>query len=98
VIETHSISAGLDYPGVGPEHAFLKDSERARYESVTDAEALAAFQRLCLTEGIIPALESSHAIAYVEKLAPRLSKDEIVLVCLSGRGDKDLETVAKALS
>jgi tryptophan synthase beta chain len=98
IIETHSISAGLDYPGVGPEHAFLKESERARYESITDAEALGGFQRLCLTEGIIPALESSHAIAYVEKLAPQLRRDEIVLVCLSGRGDKDLETVAKALA
>ena len=97
VTETHSISAGLDYPGVGPEHAYLKASERARYESVTDAEALAAFQTLCLTEGIIPALESSHAVAYVEKLAPRLAKEEIVLVSLSGRGDKDLDTVAKAL-
>ncbi len=97
VIETHSVSAGLDYPGVGPEHAWLKTSERARYESVTDAEALAAFQLLCRSEGIIPALESSHAIAYVQKLAPRLRPDEIILVCLSGRGDKDLETVAKAL-
>jgi tryptophan synthase beta chain len=97
VIETHSISAGLDYPGVGPEHAYLKASERAVYESVTDEEALASFKRLCLTEGIIPALESSHAVAYVEKLAPRLRPDEIVLICLSGRGDKDLETVAKAL-
>jgi len=97
VLEAHSISAGLDYPGVGPEHAYLKASERAHYESITDAEALAAFQRLCLTEGIIPALESAHAIAYVEKLAPKLRRDEIVLVCLSGRGDKDLETVARAL-
>jgi tryptophan synthase beta chain len=97
VLETHSISAGLDYPGVGPEHSYLKASERARYEAVTDDEALAGFRRLCLSEGIIPALESSHAIAYVEKLAPRLRPDEIVLVCLSGRGDKDLETVARAL-
>jgi tryptophan synthase beta chain len=97
VIETHSISAGLDYPGVGPEHAYLKSSERARYESVTDEEALAAFQLLCRSEGIIPALESSHAVAQVQKLAPQLSKDEIILVCLSGRGDKDLETVARAL-
>jgi tryptophan synthase beta chain len=95
--EAHSISAGLDYPGVGPEHAYLKTSERATYESITDDEALAGFKRLCLKEGIIPALESSHAIAYVEKLAPKLSKDEIVLICLSGRGDKDLETVAKLL-
>jgi tryptophan synthase beta chain len=98
VLETHSISAGLDYPGVGPEHSYLKQTERAVYESVTDDEALAAFRLLCETEGIIPALESSHAVAYVEKLAPKLRTDEIVLVCLSGRGDKDLETVAKALS
>jgi tryptophan synthase beta chain len=97
VIEAHSISAGLDYPGVGPEHSYLKASERAVYDAVTDTEALAAFQKLCLTEGIIPALESSHAIAYVQKLAPRLRKDEIVLVCLSGRGDKDLHTVASML-
>jgi tryptophan synthase beta chain len=97
VLEAHSISAGLDYPGVGPEHSYLKASERARYEAITDDEALAALQRLCRTEGIIPALESSHAVAYVEKLAPRLSKDEIVLICLSGRGDKDLETVSNAL-
>ena len=97
IMEAHSISAGLDYPGVGPEHSFLKASERAAYESITDAEALAAFRKLCLTEGIIPALESSHAVAYAMKLAPKLSKDDIVLVCLSGRGDKDLQTVASAL-
>ncbi len=97
ILETHSISAGLDYPGVGPEHAYLKQSERAIYESITDAEALASFQRLSETEGIIPALESSHAVAYAEKLAPRLSKEEIIVVCLSGRGDKDLATVAAAL-
>jgi tryptophan synthase beta chain len=97
VAGTHSISAGLDYPGVGPEHAWLKQTERAVYEAVTDAEALAAFRLLCESEGIIPALESSHAVAYVEKLAPRLKSDEIVLVCLSGRGDKDLETVSKSL-
>ncbi len=95
--EAHSISAGLDYPGVGPEHSYLKASERARYESITDDEALEAFQLLCHSEGIIPALESSHAVAYAVKLAPQLRKDEIVLVNLSGRGDKDLETVAKAL-
>jgi tryptophan synthase beta chain len=94
VLETHSISAGLDYPGVGPEHSYLKQIERAVYESVTDDEALAAFKLLCESEGIIPALESSHAIAYVQKLAPRLRPEEIVLVCLSGRGDKDLQTVA----
>jgi tryptophan synthase beta chain len=98
VMEAHSISAGLDYPGVGPEHSYLRDSERAAYYSVTDAEALAAFQLLCETEGIIPALESSHAIAQVVKLAPTLREDEIVLICLSGRGDKDLETVGKALA
>jgi len=97
IIEAHSVSAGLDYPGVGPEHSYLKASERARYEAVTDEEALAAFQKLCLSEGIIPALESSHAVAYVQKLAPRLRADEIVLICLSGRGDKDLETVARLL-
>jgi tryptophan synthase beta chain len=97
ILEAHSISAGLDYPGVGPEHSYLKASERARYESITDTEALAAFQRLCVTEGIIPALESSHAVAYALKLAPQLKPDDIVLVNLSGRGDKDLETVAKAL-
>jgi tryptophan synthase beta chain len=97
VLEAHSISAGLDYPGVGPEHAYLKASERARYESITDTEALAAFQKLCLSEGIIPALESSHAVAYAMKLAPQLRPDEIVLINLSGRGDKDLQTVAKAL-
>jgi tryptophan synthase beta chain len=97
VMEAHSISAGLDYPGVGPEHSYLKASERARYESVTDSEALAAFQKLCLSEGIIPALESSHAVAYTMKLAPQLRPDEIVLINLSGRGDKDLQTVAKEL-
>jgi tryptophan synthase beta chain len=97
VLEAHSISAGLDYPGVGPEHAYLKASERARYESITDTEALAAFQKLCLSEGIIPALESSHAVAYSMKLAPQLRPDEIILINLSGRGDKDLQTVAKEL-
>jgi tryptophan synthase beta chain len=96
--EAHSISAGLDYPGVGPEHSYLKTSERARYESITDTEALEAFQQLCLTEGIIPALESSHAVAYAIKLAPQIKRDDIVLINLSGRGDKDLETVAKALA
>jgi len=94
--ETHSISAGLDYPGVGPEHAWLKDSGRAEYVGITDDEALAAFHRLCRTEGIIPALESSHAVAYAMKLAPTLAKDKILLVNLSGRGDKDMHTVAKA--
>ena len=96
ILETHSISAGLDYPGVGPEHAWLKDSGRATYVSVTDDEALAAFHTLCRTEGIIPALESSHAVAHAMRMAPTLARDRIVLVNLSGRGDKDMHTVAKA--
>jgi tryptophan synthase beta chain len=96
ILETHSISAGLDYPGVGPEHAWLKDSGRATYVSVTDEEALAAFHTLCRTEGIIPALESSHAVAHAIRMAPGLAKDRILLVNLSGRGDKDMHTVAKA--
>ncbi len=95
IIETHSISAGLDYPGVGPEHAWLKDSRRAEYVSITDAEALQAFHDLCRYEGIIPALESSHAVAYAGKLAGSLPKDKILLVNLSGRGDKDMHTVAE---
>ena len=95
IIETHSISAGLDYPGVGPEHAWLKDSALADYVSVTDDEALEAFHKLCRLEGIIPALESAHALAYAAKLAPTLSKDKILLVNLSGRGDKDMHTVAE---
>ena len=94
VIETHSVSAGLDYPGVGPEHAWLKDTSRAEYVSVTDDEALEAFHQCCRIEGIIPALESSHSLAYITKLAPTLSKDKIILVNLSGRGDKDINTVA----
>ena len=94
IIETHSISAGLDYPGVGPEHAWLKDSGRAEYVTITDAEALQAFHDLCRLEGIIPALESSHALAYAARLAPSLPKDRILLVNLSGRGDKDMHTVA----
>ena len=93
----HSISAGLDYPGVGPEHAFLKEIGRAEYVSVTDEEALAAFQLMTLQEGIIPALESAHAIAEVLRLAPTMSPDAILLVCLSGRGDKDIHTVADAM-
>jgi tryptophan synthase beta chain len=92
--ETHSISAGLDYPGVGPEHSWLRDRKRAEYVAVTDDEALAAFHSLCRLEGIIPALESSHALAYAAKLAPTLSPDAILLVNLSGRGDKDMHTVA----
>jgi tryptophan synthase beta chain len=95
VRETHSVSAGLDYPGVGPEHAWLKDSGRATYESVTDDEALASFHHCCQIEGIIPALETSHALAYAAKLAPTLSKDKVILVNLSGRGDKDINTVAQ---
>ena len=95
IIETHSISAGLDYPGVGPEHAWLKDAKRAEYVAVTDDEALQAFHDLCRYEGIIPALESSHALAYAAKLAPTLSKEQILLVNLSGRGDKDMHTVAE---
>jgi tryptophan synthase beta chain len=95
IVETHSISAGLDYPGVGPEHAWLKDSGRAEYVSVTDEEALQAFHDLCRLEGIIPALESSHALAYASKMAPRLPKTAILLVNLSGRGDKDMHTVAE---
>lgn len=94
ITETHSISAGLDYPGVGPEHAYLKDIGRAEYVGVTDDEALAAFHRLCRTEGIIPALESSHAVAHAMKLAPTLPPDRHLLVNLSGRGDKDIGTVA----
>ena len=94
IIDTHSVSAGLDYPGVGPEHAWLKDSGRAEYVAVTDDDALKAFHNLCLIEGIIPALETSHALAYAEKLAATMSKEQIVLVNLSGRGDKDINTVA----
>ena len=95
IIDTHSVSAGLDYPGVGPEHAYLKDTGRAEYVPITDAEALRAFHDLCRLEGIIPALESSHALAYAAKLAPTLPKDKILLVNLSGRGDKDMHTVAE---
>ena len=94
IVETHSVSAGLDYPGVGPEHAYLKDIGRAEYVGITDDEALDAFHRLCRTEGIIPALESSHAVAYAIKLAPTLRPDQHLLVNLSGRGDKDINTVA----
>ena len=94
IIETHSISAGLDYPGVGPEHAWLKDSGRAQYVSVTDDEALRAFHDLTRTEGILPALESSHALAYAAKLAPTMTEDKVIVVNLSGRGDKDIHTVA----
>ncbi|NOS87027.1 MAG: tryptophan synthase subunit beta [Methylococcaceae bacterium] len=95
IIETHSISAGLDYPGVGPEHAWLKDTGRAQYANITDTEALEGFYALTRSEGIIPALESSHAMAYTMKLAPTMGKDEIIIVNLSGRGDKDMQTMAK---
>ncbi len=97
VVETHSISPGLDYPGVGPEHSFLKDTERASYVAVTDPQALEGFHLLCRTEGIIPALEPSHAIYYLTTLAPTLSSQEIVLMCLSGRGDKDMHIVLEAM-
>jgi tryptophan synthase beta chain len=95
ITETHSVSAGLDYPGVGPEHAWLKDSKRAEYVAVTDEEALAAFHVLCRSEGIIPALESAHAVAQAMKMAPKMKTDAILLVNLSGRGDKDMHTVAE---
>jgi tryptophan synthase beta chain len=95
IVDTHSVSAGLDYPGVGPEHAWLKDSGRARYVAIDDAETLAAFHTCCRIEGIIPALESSHALAYAAKLAPTLPVDRAILVNLSGRGDKDMHTVAE---
>jgi tryptophan synthase beta chain len=95
ITETHSISAGLDYPGVGPEHAWLKDSGRASYVGVTDDEALAAFHELALTEGILAALESSHAVAQGIKLAREMTKDKMILINLSGRGDKDVHTIAK---
>ena len=97
VIPAYSISAGLDYPGVGPEHSFFKEAGIAKYVSVTDTQALGAFQRLALTEGIIPALESSHALAYLEELMPTTRSDESIVVCLSGRGDKDVQQVAKVL-
>lgn len=94
ILDTHSISAGLDYPGVGPEHAWLQEIGRAQYVGITDKEALDAFHYLCRAEGIIPALESSHAIAYAMKLAKTMKTEESILVCLSGRGDKDIGTVA----
>ncbi|MBR97496.1 MAG: tryptophan synthase subunit beta [Dehalococcoidia bacterium] len=97
VIETHSISAGLDYPGVGPEHSWLNDTGRAEYVSVNDSQALEGFKLMCETEGIIPALEPAHAIYYISQLAPRLSKEKAILLGLSGRGDKDMDTVASAL-
>ncbi len=97
IMDTHSISAGLDYPGVGPEHACLNESERVRYVHVSDREALAAFLRLSECEGIIPALESAHAVAYALKMAPSLSREQALVVNLSGRGDKDVEQVAHYL-
>ena len=97
IVPAHSVSAGLDYPGVGPEHSYYKDSKRAEYVSITDKEALNGFKLLSEEEGIIPALEPSHAIAYLEKLAPKLGKDDIIIVCLSGRGDKDMNIVAEEL-
>lgn len=97
VINTHSVSAGLDYPGVGPEHSFLKDTKRVKYASVTDNEALSAFSELTRTEGIIPALESSHALAYIGKIALECAKNSIIIVCLSGRGDKDMAIINEEL-
>ncbi|MEZ5436534.1 MAG: tryptophan synthase subunit beta [Pseudomonadales bacterium] len=94
IIDTHSVSAGLDYPGVGPEHSWLKDIGRAQYVAINDNEALAGFRRLTQIEGIMPALESSHAVAYAEKLAPTMTPDDVIVVCLSGRGDKDIHTIA----
>ena len=94
IIETHSVSAGLDYPGVGPEHAWLKDNGRAQYVAATDEQALEAFHSLTRIEGIMPALESSHALAYAMQLAPDMDKDKLLIVNLSGRGDKDIHTVA----
>ena len=96
IAETHSISAGLDYASVGPEHAFYRDAGRIEYTYATDAEALGGFHKLCLLEGIIPALESAHAVAHVLKMAPKLSKDQLLVMNLSGRGDKDLQTVMNA--
>ncbi|HEX5500781.1 MAG TPA: tryptophan synthase subunit beta, partial [Thermomicrobiales bacterium] len=97
VREAHSISAGLDYPGVGPEHAYLKEIGRAQYTSITDQEAIDTFQLLCRSEGIIPALESAHAVAFAVKLSAQRSPEDMILVNLSGRGDKDLQTVAGAI-
>ena len=95
ILHTHSVSAGLDYPGVGPEHSWLKDLGRVQYVAADDREALDAFEQLNLTEGIMPALESAHALAYAAKLAPKLAPEDIVIVNLSGRGDKDIHTVAE---
>ena len=97
ITPAHSISAGLDYPGVGPEHSYYRETGRAEYVPVTDAEAVEGFQLLSETEGIIPALESAHAIAYLRELAPKLGADKTIVVCLSGRGDKDVYTIGKEL-
>jgi tryptophan synthase beta chain len=97
ITEAHSISAGLDYPGVGPEHSWLKDTGRVEYVPITDAEAVKAFQETTRLEGIIPALESSHAIAHAMKIAPTLPKDHLMVINLSGRGDKDVNTIAQAI-
>ncbi len=97
ITPAHSVSAGLDYPGVGPEHSYLNDIKRARYFSVTDEQALAAFNLLAQLEGIIPALESAHAIAYLEQLVPKTSREEIIILCLSGRGDKDVQQVSQIM-
>jgi tryptophan synthase beta chain len=97
ILEGHSISAGLDYPGVGPEHSYLHDTKRVTYVPITDDEALEAFQLCTRLEGIIPALESAHGLAQVFKLAPKMSKDQSIVLCLSGRGDKDVESVGKYL-
>jgi tryptophan synthase beta chain len=97
IIETHSVSAGLDYPGVGPEHAWLKDTGRAEYATITDEEALAAFHDCCRVEGIIPALESAHAIAGLIERIPKMSKNDLVILNLSGRGDKDMDTYSRLL-
>ena len=94
----HSISAGLDYPGVGPEHAYLRDSGRAEYVFITDVEAMDALMELCRLEGIIPAIESAHAVAYAKKMAKTMKKDDIMIVCLSGRGDKDVNTISDYLA
>ncbi|MFQ9933364.1 MAG: tryptophan synthase subunit beta, partial [Lachnospiraceae bacterium] len=93
----HSISAGLDYPGIGPEHAYLRDTGRVEYVSITDRECMDALMELCKLEGIIPAIESAHALAYVFKMAEKMTKDNIIVMCMSGRGDKDVHTVAAYL-
>ncbi len=98
ILPTHSVSAGLDYPGVGPEHSYFKDNGRAEYVAATDKEALGAFEWFAKIEGMIPALEPAHAIAYARKLVPTLGKDQVVVINLSGRGDKDVETASKFLS